>query len=610
MESLSQIFSPFDDLEIICDDHGIPCVGLCCNFHCNEKTKFLCMKCIKSGETCITKYHHELTTLSEMLYRFFLKEENQYSDILQIEEMDQIIKEFNNDEFNKVISNYKSIQNDKYKKFSIIKNTLLDMIKEIIQLFKDNNISKLNKLIYEIKNQKNLNKEEIDLLFKMQIPPEKITKNKENLIEYVNDKYSKISANTLVNQAKFLYDSNSFIKTTKELNNKILLNEITSLNEDKRKNIESKIDSILKEFENEFDEKLSQLEDEIIPTNASSIYSCSNTSLKLQNDPSELEFKEDICSTAHKTNSIDRVFCAFKSFLGEAIVAWGSNLFNIEFYDCEKGKIIKTFFHAHTQTIFSCRHYPDMKKRIDYVITSSYDRTVKVWDYKQSSYILNILNAHSGYYIYSVSILFNTQEDSKFIITSASNDKMKVWDFKGKFIRNFGQDTDSSYFIDVYYNKSNKQHYVINANSADVKSYEFNTGNLYHKYKGTPQTWHMSAIINDTKDGQILIESDGCGRIRIWDFNTAVLLKNIMSQYSVNLRGICLWNDRYLFASGNDYQVKLFDLEEGKYIKSFKSHTSTVCTIEKIMHPKYGGCLISQGLDGKLKLWAPKVKEI
>ena len=331
MESLSQIFSPFDDLEIICDDHGIPCVGLCCNFHCNEKTKFLCMKCIKSGETCITKYHHELTTLSEMLYRFFLKEENQYSDILQIEEMDQIIKEFNNDEFNKVISNYKSIQNDKYKKFSIIKNTLLDMIKEIIQLFKDNNISKLNKLIYEIKNQKNLNKEEIDLLFKMQIPPEKITKNKENLIEYVNDKYSKISANTLVNQAKFLYDSNSFIKTTKELNNKILLNEITSLNEDKRKNIESKIDSILKEFENEFDEKLSQLEEEIIPTNASSIYSCSNTSLKLQNDPSELEFKEDICSTAHKTNSIDRVFCAFKSFLGEAIVAWGSNLFNIEF---------------------------------------------------------------------------------------------------------------------------------------------------------------------------------------------------------------------------------------------------------------------------------------
>ena len=183
---------------------------------------------------------------------------------------------------------------------------------------------------------------------------------------------------------------------------------------------------------------------------------------------------------------------------------------------------------------------------------------------------------------------------------------MKVWDFKGNYVRNFGQDSESTYFIDVYCNKSQKKYYIINANSVDVKSYDFATGNLYHKYKGTPQTWHMSAVVNETKNGQLLIESDGCGRIRVWDFNTAVLLKNIMSQYSLNLRGICLWNDKYLFAAGNDYQVKLFDLEEGKFIKSFKGHTSTVCTIEKIKHPKYGGCLVSQGLDGKLKLWAPK----
>ena len=316
--------------------------------------------------------------------------------------------------------------------------------------------------------------------------------------------------------------------------------------------------------------------------------------------------KNQYFSNAHKTNSIDRVFCAFKSFLGEALIVWGSSSNNIEYYDCEKEKIVKTFHQAHSQTVFSCRHYPYVKKRIDYIITSSYDRTVKLWDYNQNSYDLCISNAHGGYYIYSVSILFNIQEDKNYVITSSSNEKMKVWDFKGNYIRNFGQDSESTYFIDVYYSKWKKQYYIINANSVDVKSYEFDTGNLYHKYKGIPQTWHMSAVINETKQGQLLIESDGTGRIRIWDFNTANLLKNIASTYSLNLRGICLWNDRYLFAAGNDYQVKLFDLEEGKFIKSFKGHSSTVCTIEKIKHPKYGGCLISQGLDGKLKLWAPK----
>ena len=78
----------------------------------------------------------------------------------------------------------------------------------------------------------------------------------------------------------------------------------------------------------------------------------------------------------------------------------------------------------------------------------------------------------------------------------------------------------------------------------------------------------MSVIVNEIKDKELLIESDGCGRIRVWDFHTAILLKNVLAHSSVNLRGICLWNDKYLFASGNDYQVKLFDLEEGKFIKS------------------------------------------
>ena len=605
MESLSEIFSPFDDLEIICEDHGLPCIGLCCDYCCKEKVKFLCMKCVKSGNTCITKEKHELITLSEMLYRFFLIEENKSVNISQIQEMEQIVNEWKAEELEKVTQNFKSIQGQKYKKFDDIRKITSNLIKDIIQAIKEQNINKLNEINYKSKNIANPSEKE--LIFKMNIPKENITKNKDDIIKYINKKYESTNANDFVNQVKFLFDTHQFIKVAKNMNDQIYVNQLTKINEEKKEKMNSKIDSILKELEADLDSKLNQVEEEIILSmDNPSIYTSYNFSFKLQNDPQELVFKKDICSNAHKTNSIDRVFCAFKSFLGEALIVWGSSSNNIEYYDCEKEKIVKTFHQAHSQTVFSCRHYPYVKKRIDYIITSSYDRTVKLWDYNQNSYDLCISNAHGGYYIYSVSILFNIQEDKNYVITSSSNEKMKVWDFKGNYIRNFGQDSESTYFIDVYYNKMKKQYYIINANSVDVKSYEFDTGNLYHKYKGIPQTWHMSAVINETKQGQLLIESDGTGRIRIWDFNTANLLKNIASTYSLNLRGICLWNDRYLFAAGNDYQVKLFDLEEGKFIKSFKGHSSTVCTIEKIKHPKYGGCLISQGLDGKLKLWAPK----
>ena len=436
MESLSEIFSPFDDLEIICEEHGLPCIGLCCNYCCKEKTKFLCMKCVKSGNTCITKERHELITLSEMLYRFFLIEENKSVNILHIQEMEQIINEWKLEDLEKVTQNFKSMQGQNYKKFDIIKTMTSNLIKDIIQAIKEQNINKLNEINFKSKNIPN--QVEKDLLFKMYIPPENITKNKDDIIKYINNKYQSKNANDFVNQVKFLFDTHQFIKVAKNINDQIYINQLTNITEDKKEKLNSKIDSILKDLEADLDSKLSLVEEEIIlSTENPSIYTSYNFSFKLQNDPQELEFKKDICSNAHKTNSIDRVFCAFKSFLGEALIVWGSFNNNIEYYDCEKEKIVKTFHQAHSQTIFSCRHYPYVKKRIDYIITSSYDRTVKLWDYNQNTYDLCISNAHGGYYIYSVSVLFNIQEDKNYVITSSSNEKMKVWDFKGNYILMF-----------------------------------------------------------------------------------------------------------------------------------------------------------------------------
>lgn len=433
--------------------------------------------------------------------------------------------------------------------------------------------------------------------------------NNQKLIDFMNKGYKLSSPKNFINSVKFLTESTKFLEVSNKLNSKITCDHISLSNEEKRKNLANKLDSLLEELESKFDAKMEQIEDEILlPKDNPIIYSLYNSSQKFVKDPRDFVYKEDICSSAHKTNSIDKVFCAFKAFSGEALVVWGTPQYSIEFFDLDKNKIIKTIIKAHNQTIFSCRHYSDIRKRIDYLITSSYDRTVKVWDLKSYSYFINITNAHSGYYIYSVSILCDEKEDANYIITSAPNEYMKVWDFKGKFVRNFGQNDESTYFIDVYYDTKEKNSYILNANSTDVKSYSFKNWQLYHKYKGTPQTWHMSAVVNETKDQNILIESDGNGYIRMWEFHSENLIKTIPSSPTLNLRGICLWNDDYLFAAGNDYQVKLFDLTAGKFIKSFKGHTSTVCSLEKIAHPKYGECLVSQGLDGKLKVWVSPQK--
>ena len=609
MESLSDLLSPFDDLEFYCEEHGIPCIGLCANYLCNEKIKFLCMKCIKSGKTCITKNKHELITLAEMLYRFFVKEENKSIDLFEIQNMNQLIKEYDKDQLNNILSNFKNIKEDNTLKMNEIENTLCNLVIMLIENFRVKNIEKINELM-DVSKKNDEKEKEIQLLLDIKMPEvdKKSLDNNQKMIDFMNKGYKLSSPKNFINNVKLLSDTNKFMEISQKLNKKIYSNQITTIDEEKKKNLENKLDSLLKELEIKFDAKMEEIENQIIlPKDNPLIYSSHSSAIKFMKDPKELIYKEDLCSSAHKTNSIDKVFSAFKSFSGEPLVVWGTPQLSIEFYDLEKGKIIKSISRAHNQTIFSCRHYADNKNRIDYIISSSYDRTVKIWDLKTFNTITVISNAHSGYYIYSVSILCDEKEESNYVITSAPNEYMKVWDFSGKYLRNFGQNDESTYFIDVYYDSYSKNYYVINANSIDVKSYTFKTGELYHKYRGTPQTWHMSAVVNETKSQNILIESDGNGYIRMWDFHIGTLIKQIAATSSLNLRGICLWNDEYLFAAGNDYQIKLFNLTEGKFVKTVKGHTSTVCCIEKIIHPKHGECLISQGLDGKLKIWiSPK----
>ena len=249
MEILNQFLSPLDNIEYICDTHGIPCIGVCSNSSCKEKTKFLCIKCIKSGNTCITKEKHELVTLSELIYRFFLKIENKSLDFIQIQTMEKIIKKITEEDFNNILSNYKEVQLITTKKYDEIKKMFSDIITNLIETFKNDNVYELNNFKFKIKNIPDFNNNpDIQLLFNMKLPQNLDTKKKSNLIKYINDKYKTTPAKDLVNQAKLLSDSYKVSKLAREFNNIHSVNETSKLNEEKKKNLEIKIDSILNDF--------------------------------------------------------------------------------------------------------------------------------------------------------------------------------------------------------------------------------------------------------------------------------------------------------------------------------------------------------------------------
>lgn len=609
MESLNELLSPVDNFEIICEFHGIPCLGLCSNTLCDSKVKFFCLKCIKSGNTCITKEKHELITLSEMLYRFFKSED--YLKSVHIKEflkMNRIINNYNKDDLNKILIGFKDIKEQNLIK--LINKYLNDFINNFIDSIKTKNNRLLGKLKKYSKSQNKKHEKDIQLLLSIKLPEinQNNTDTDKKLKEIIKNGCKLSNPKNFVNSIKLLNNSNKGIEITNRINKKIYFDKIysnISNIEDKRKKLENKIDSILDEIETKFDKKMELIENLIIPPkDHKSIYNFKNKTLSnFSSDPKLLIYKGEICTNAHKYNSIDKVFCSLNSFTNETFVIWGTTMFSIEIFDLEQKKIVKTIKNAHIDIIYSCRHYPDKKNKVDYIITSSYDKNVKIWDIKDCSCKLTLNNVYLSHFIYSVSILFEENKNINYIITSCPNDFMNIYDFSGKLLQKFGQMDENTYFIDTYYDNNQKKYYILNGNSTNVKSYNFKDGEIYQIYKGIPQSWHMSAIIYEKNGEQILIESDGNGYIRLWEFHTAKLIKSIYNNF-VNLRGICLWNEQYLFAGASDHQIKLFDLIYGKYIFFYKAHIGTVCSLDKIRSKVFGECLLSQGIDGKIIIWA------
>ena len=193
--------------------------------------------------------------------------------------------------------------------------------------------------------------------------------------------------------------------------------------------------------------------------------------------------------------------------------------------------------------------------------------------------------------------------NQNYIVSSSPNDYIKIWNFEtGKFIRDIGSKADHTYFINYW--RNNDKYYIIDANADSVKIYGIEKENqLYGEYSGTERTWHMHAFVERINDVDTLFESDGKGDVRLWNLETHKMILCIHCQH-VSLRGLVLWNQKYILAASSDKSFKILDLEKGELVLSVSGqHVNSICTLKKIVHPIYGEALLTGSIDGNIKLW-------
>lgn len=275
-------------------------------------------------------------------------------------------------------------------------------------------------------------------------------------------------------------------------------------------------------------------------------------------------------------------------------------------YNFNTEKIIMEIKNAHNGFITGFRHYHKKSNNKDFIMSISGEKkNIKIWDAFIWNCILDLTYKYPYGLLFSSCFFNDGKNDYIIICTHLDNSPINVYDFSGKLCKEIKDSKDDCFFIDYFYEKKKSVYYIINGSKGNVKSYNYNENKLYHIYSDYDDSWHSSVKI--ILNNNILKLIDSCWDndfIRIYNFHSGNLLSKIKTN-GESIRSIYAWNNNYLFVGCSDHKIKLIDVNKEKVVKNYEGHEHWVCTINKIIHPKYGQCLVSQGLGEKefIKIW-------
>ena len=329
-----------------------------------------------------------------------------------------------------------------------------------------------------------------------------------------------------------------------------------------------------------------------------------NENISLKN----IYFLKDLVIDSFAKYWIDNTYCVFNSKENILYLVYSNEINSIISYDIIESKKINEIKNAHSDPITGFRHYFDQSNKKDLIISISSDaNSLKLWDIQNLYCLFNIDNVYKKGYLYSAT-LFSDNYNNCIVTCNGSffEYKIKVFNFEINEVKEINDSIFSAYFIDIYYDNIINKFYILTGNNGFVTSYDYKENKLYYKYGSNDGKFHDSIVINDKEKIIKLIDSSCSGEIKIFNFHSGNLL-NIIKISEEWIKGICLWNNDYLFVACQDKSIKLLDLEKKRIIKNLYGHKDYVLTLKIIRHPRYGECLLSQGAySDPIKIWIIK----
>ena len=461
-----------------------------------------------------------------------------------------------------------------------------------------------------------------DIESKLYLEPNQITN--EQMIKILFNEIRELKAK------KFLIGNEA--NKPKEENNNIINNDAINKLEEKNKQLESKINELIKEnkkIKEEFDKENKKIKEEFDKENKKikeDLNKClkyieekigakkkeedlkqkmkeenekfikQNIRAEFKENPQNLKLRDTLTTNSSSCEQQAKfdVYIGLKDHI-EYLVYNNKNNHNLDIMRIRDKTIITSLKGHNADTIVIKYYLKDDKE--EYILSSDANKLVIIWDIQNFFNKKYTIQAQYSSYIYDAALLFNIfKKDYILLSNSATNEYSKLYEFKENtpFIKNiYGTNDHVTYFMIPWFYQ-NKYYLIECANYKIYINNMFEDEN-YANLSMDPEGCHYCGYLYN---GNYLCVSDYDRKfVRIWDLVNKVIYKQINYDGTSNSCSyeIIPWNINYTIF-GCDYSFVIMNITDGKMIKKIDVKDSgDIRSLKKIKIGQIGECLICVG---------------
>ena len=333
----------------------------------------------------------------------------------------------------------------------------------------------------------------------------------------------------------------------------------------------------------------------------------------ISNKAKNIEFLINLVEDSYSYEKLGNSFIVFNSIYDILYLVYTNKKQSLISFNLNSRKKINEIKKSHNWFISNITHFKDNNNKRDLIITISYfDNNIKLWNINNMECLYNYEYINKSGYIFSACFLYDNNQiyiiSSNWNFNNANIELIKIYNLEGNKIKEINNSDQNVNYIESYYDNKLLNNFIITGNIGYIKSYNYIENKVYHEYidGNNRDEYHTNLIIDFKEDITELMESCDDGIVRIWNFHSGELINKINLFFKIF--SICLWEYDQLYVSCDDNTIKLIDLKNKKIINNLINHSKFVVTIKKIIHSKYGECLISQGFgEDNIKLWTYRI---